>query len=404
MLWLVAVTVAVAVQLMAVDASRQIKQLVIAGYLLRIVVAILQTYYPYLLPAFMTEGDESKFLEISTAYYYGDFSEYSTNFPIVLCKLFYITGTGEFPSRILFVYLWFWGFILLQKMVGCLKGKRHWFLILFYSLLPWALYMSTTILRESIKMYSLMLSLFFLRKWMLEGKNRNIILAVVSSVPALWLHNGDVAIVAVIFLTAMLWDTKRQKWDLTRFNWKKLMIVAAIAGFPIIYNVFVALFPGKFNGAFSLDYLINTISLTEGRTTYVPLAASAPTDIWEFLWWTPYRMIYFWVSPTPSFWLSAGDVVAFMADTIPWAIFFMYMLRAIRRKRLGEEAKIAILIFLSFTFIYAWGTSNAGTALRHRDHLLGLFVMAGLMEKGNNMGNERKTMCQRVSGNCESEA
>ena len=170
------------------------------------------------------------------------------------------------------------------------------------------------------------------------------------------------------------------------------MIVAAIAGFPIIYNGFVTLFPGYFNGSFSVNYLIGQIMYQEDRTNYVP--PDKPANLQELLQWMPYRMFYFWASPTPGFWSSAGDVLMFMMDTIPWMFFFLYMLRAIRWKRLGEEAKIALLIFLSFTFIYAWGTRNAGTALRHRDHLLGLFVMTGLMEKDMKTTGDRKKCAQ----------
>lgn len=387
-LWLLVITMIVAIQLGTVSASRQIKYLVIIGYTLRIVMAILQTYYSSLLPGFMTEDDQGKFIRISNAYYNGDFSAYSTNFPILLYKLFYITGTGELQIRILFVYLWFLGFILIQKMAGSLNGKRHWFLILFYSMLPWTLYISTAIFREPIKMYSLMLSLFFLRKWMQDGKEINVILSVVSSIPALWLHNGDVAILIVVFMTTMLWDIKKQKWNLTGLNGKKLIIIAGIVFLPIIYNLYVKVFPGYFKGSFSVDYLMSRIVYTEARTNYVP--PTKPRTIPEFLLWTPYRMFYFWASPTPRFWSSSGDVILFFTDSIPWIVFFVYLLKGIKQKHFDEGAKIAILIFLSFTFIYAWGTRNAGTALRHRDHLLGLFVMTGLMERKNNTGEVKK--------------
>lgn len=386
--WLAIITYLIAVQMSKIHASPNIKNVVWAGYIARGIFAFMQSYFREYLPSFIANDDQPNFVNVAFAYQMGDYSKYSTNFPYILNFLYRLFGNGDFAIRVIFVYLWFLGFVLLYKVAGELKGGRSEKLIIFYTFLPWTLYVSTALLREPIKEFSLMLSIYFLWKWMNSGDMKEIIWSVLATVPALWLHNGEVAVVGVIFITYIFWDPKAQKWIKYKFTWKIGMLVLAIVLFPQIYRAFTFLFPGKFTGSFSITSLLGSVVYTDARTNYVTdVTITSPL---QFAFWTIYRMFYFWVSPTPRFWNLPADILMFAIDTIPWLWFFYRLIKDYKRGILGNKSRIWILIFVMFTFIFAWGTRNAGTAMRHRDHFAGMLVMTALMMEESKSGNNRK--------------
>lgn len=385
LMWTLTILMVVLIQIHSIRASQKIKEIIALGYFARLGISVFQEYGSGSLHVFISNSDQRQFLGQAYELFHSSFGiDYSADtyqhMAIFISELFHVMGADQLAARSVNIYAWFLGCLIICGVAGYLKGKKHFWLITMYALLPWDLMLSTHLLREPIKQLFLMLSLYFLLRWMENGRFREIIISVVMTIPALWMHTGDVAMWGVIFLVYVFWVPKTQRWRKLNVSWKHLLLIAAILALPIMYDAFVTVFPGKFSGTFSISYFLKMISVyTEGRTTYVPNVTI--TTIPKFLFWTVYRMFYFWVSPTPRYWSSVGDIIAFALDTIPWMMLFMYMIKMYKRGMLSEKTKIAIPIFLVFTFIYAWGTLNGGTAMRHRGHLLGMFIMLAMMEK-----------------------
>lgn len=392
-IWLLIISGAVLCQTKGLYASSEIKQIIFCGYFLRVIAAGVLTYAKSLLQGFFTDSDESTFLRISLEYFHGDFRNYSTNLPRLVNWMYHIFGVDEFVIRVVFIYLWFLGILLLEKVARELRGKAAWALIIFYTFLPWAGYISTMIFREPVKQYSLMLSLYFLWKWMGDGKLRNIGAAMLGLVPALWFHSGEVAMLGAIALTYLMWDYRRQRWRKIGFNIPTALIMMGILLIPAFYNIFVKVFPGKFSGTFAFWALLNG-RVNKARTVYV--TETVVNTLGQFFYWTVYRMFYFWASPTLRFWNSSADMLAFVMDTVPWIIFLAFMVWSFKKGRLDLRAWVSVLVWGFFTFIYGWGTDNAGTAMRHRDHLLGVFVMTALMRR--DASREKTGECSRYYG------
>jgi len=372
-IWVLLFCFLIIVQTHEMKASANIKTIIVAGTLFRLVFAFFRSCIPGALPSFIANDDEYKFVMIATKYFYGIFDQYSTNFPYLLNVLFNIFGLSVFTIRIVFIYMWYLGLILISKTAGKLKGRNHQFLVAFYCLMPWPIYIGTAVLRESPKQLAIMLSVFFLIKWMECGKPLHLMLSVASAVPAVWLHNGEVGVLVVIFITWVFWNPSAGRWYTERINIKHIVFALAILMFPLLYDCFTTLFPGKFIGPFSIRGLIDRIEYTEARTNYVYDVSYA--DPVKFVLWTIYRMIYFWISPTPRFWSQDGDILLFFFDTVPWIALFIYILVRIRKDRENGASKVAYIFWGIVTFIFAWGTRNAGTAMRHRDHFAGVFVL-----------------------------
>lgn len=361
------------------NASRNIKAIFAIGYILYVVSAVVQNFFPYLLPDSISNSDQTAFLRIANEYYRGNFSDYSTNMPYLVYYLYKIFGCSTFILRILSVECVLLGCYLLTRIKGHLCGKRDTLFIAFYMLMPWNILIYGQILRDSYKMFLLMLCMFCLLKWMETGKLFSLLLAIVFTAPLLWLHNGEIGILVIILFAYVLWNPKRRKWILTRPNWKNGLIVLGVALLPeIYYLLFQVLFPGKFNGTFSLQsLLVNSGAWVDARTVYVPQVSIESVP--QFIYWTIYRSFYFWFSPTPKFWSSKWDAVMFAVDSIPWALFYLVSLFELVLHKFEKRRYLIIPFFMIFTFIYAWGTLNAGTAMRHRDHMIGVLVMLSLL-------------------------
>ena len=381
-LWTTVILTIVAIQYGTLSISEKTKPIIWFGLLLRIIGIYAQTYLRSHLPDFIVNDDQIDFLKSAYGYYHHEAGvKYVTNLPILMNRLFYVMGASEYVIRLVFVYAWFAGVILLVKVARKLSGNRHQLLVAFYSLMPWNLYISTGIFREPLKQFFLMLSIYFLWKWMCDGKVYNYIYSILGAVPALWLHSGEVWILGVIACTYLLWDVKKQSWRKPRPNRYMLLAIIGVCLIPTFYNVFVFMFPGKFSGTFSIENLLGQVVYTSARTNYVPAESLTVDTPGKFVYWTLYRMLYLWISPSPRFWNSPIDVVMFMMDVIPWVLFFILFTKACCTHKLDDKAKVAFIIVLFFSFIYAWGTRNAGTAMRHRDHVIGIMVMCALMRR-----------------------
>ena len=381
MYWLIVISGMVLIQTHDIKASKNIKYTIASGYALRVMFAWLQTYMPSRLPYFMVEGsDQSTFMHVALRYFDNDMYRFYTYFPYVLEKMFHIFGKDEFAIRLLFVYMWFLGCILLERVAGKLEGRRHQLIMAFYTLLPWWVYISTAILRDEIKAFFLMLSLYQLVMWMKGGKPAWIIMSVASVLPAALMHGADTVMAVVILLAFCFWDPFSQRWNTERCKKKYWLIVIAVSTFPMFYGVLKIISPDFLPASFSFKAVFERIvPYDNARTNYVPKAEIH--NMWQFAYWSLYRMFYFWMSPTFKFWSSAGDMLMFAVDTLPWVCMFVYLATGLASGKLDNAAKALVIIFMLFTFVYAWGTRNAGTAMRHRDHLLGLFAMLGLMRK-----------------------
>lgn len=120
-------------------------------------------------------------------------------------------------------------------------------------------------------------------------------------------------------------------------------------------------------------------STASGRAAY--MTEASPTGITESIASLPVRLVHFMYAPFP--WMVRGvlDVVGFL-DAISYVALTWYILKARKRRMFNDPNKqffsamtIALVVTISG---FAIGTSNYGTALRHRaKFVLPMVVLAG---------------------------
>lgn len=384
MAWVFVITAYVAVRTYSFHMTGSLKLCVFMAFILRLLLIVWNAYGSGGFADFLGRGDQQKFWRIAGDYYRGNFNAYSTNYPYVVNVIFHIFGSAKLMPMILNTLCWFLGYEMLQMAGGDFYGKVKTRMAFLYAFLPYALLNSAQLLRESIMGLCLMISVYFLWKWMGGHDMKNILWSLAVSVPAIILHTGNIAMWGAIFFTYVFWDPGSRKWrKMTRKNC--ILIVVIAVAIPLYENVIMKVFSGYLPSVVTLESITSSgrIEHEIGRTDYVPTLVSV-TNMRQFFFQTAYRMVYFWISPTPRFWSSPLDVFGFAVDSLPWMVVFAYFAR--KRKILNPQSKVVWIIILAFTMIYGWGTRNAGAAMRHRDLLLGVVAMAffiGQRKKGS---------------------
>lgn len=79
----------------------------------------------------------------------------------------------------------------------------------------------------------------------------------------------------------------------------------------------------------------------------------------------PLRLVYFFFSPLPWDIRSAGHLLGFL-DVLLYAFCFREFWRGFKANALSPKVLMVLGVVLTIALAYAFGSSNAGTAIRHR--------------------------------------
>lgn len=376
--WILLVSAFVLVQTHSFRMSENGKLVVLTGFSIRLSL-VLYGIYGTGAPADLLRrwGDQPAFLRPALQYLQGDFTEYWTRYPYVIYGIFQLMGPERIMAQLVNILCWFLGVKVLLS-VSDIHGQKKIRMLFLYAYLPNALLLSTLLLRESMISLFSMLVVLYLWRWMNTGHIRYMIIVLLASVPPILLHSGNIALLAGSFFVFCRWDCKMGKWR--RLDWRCIIMVLWVFTAILLYENANVIAP-------YLEYLPREISwkaVTGRASMYMParadyIALTMPNDLGEFIFWSIRQIFYFWVSPTPGYWTSPLDVIGFLFDSIPMAFCFWKIFENIKKDRRHSKSLAGLYILIPYTILYAWGTVNAGTAMRHRDQLLGIMVMSILI-------------------------
>ncbi|TCI46218.1 hypothetical protein EVJ27_06935 [Exiguobacterium sp. SH3S2] len=271
-----------------------------------------------------------------------------------------------------------------------IKDKYKVFGILILCFIPNYLISSSILLRESIVIFLLALSIRNFLIWWQSGKNIYVLNSLISILCATYLHSGTIAYALALFLIIAFANNKDRnfKINISTFTLGGLAIVF----FIVIYSFFGNIFLGYANGIESVeDFVDKSENAAYGNAAYSANLIES-NSVLGLLVNSPIRALYFLMSPLPWDWRGLGDVIAFLTSSLFYFLALFYGFKALNIKKYrNKNLLIAILIFsLTSAFIYSWGVSNAGTAIRHRDKFLVVYLMIlvisldGLSKKNKN--------------------
>lgn len=99
-----------------------------------------------------------------------------------------------------------------------------------------------------------------------------------------------------------------------------------------------------------------------------------PNDILEYFLMLPVRFLYFLAAPFPWDVTSIRHLPG-VIDGILYAIFFSFIFRRLRVLLLNPTTCTILLVLVCLLLVYAAGTGNFGTGLRHRAKFVAIIVV-----------------------------
>lgn len=234
---------------------------------------------------------------------------------------------------------------------------------------PLSLFLRTSILRESLIVFCLVCSIYFLLKGVELNNKRLILYSFLYLLIGSLFHSGCVFIV-IGYLYILL------KNKVLEFKYKLLLFLFLIILFLIFKDKLLLKL-----GNFDVKNVIranNLASIRDSTTGY--LKNLNTTSFLEIVVYLPLFLVYFLFSP---FFFEVRNNHSFIVFIFNSSIIFYLLLKTvvywIKTKDLSIKERILIrgllISFFSASIIFSIGTRNFGTAMRHRDKFLFILII-----------------------------
>ena len=240
-------------------------------------------------------------------------------------------------------------------------------------LLPNFAILSSLFLRESVVAMFVAISIFFFLKWVYCLSLKYLVFAFIAVLLGSSFHSGIAGMIPAYIIAIMFFNPATKE---IRISFRTI-ISALLFLFVFMYLLtnYTSLFFDKLSG-FMANQSISSIAntLEEGGSSYAAYVGDS-NSIQNLIFFTPIRMFFFLGSP--FIWQLRGvrDIIAllFNAFFYLFIIFksfgYIYMNKDKNRIIIG----ILLLIALTTAFVFSWGVTNTGTAIRHRDKMVVLY-------------------------------
>lgn len=257
--------------------------------------------------------------------------------------------------------------------------------VIILSVFPIDILYSSVLLREQTIIMFMILSFLFLLRYIKNGVFFEFLISVLFHSLGVLFHSGILFLLAV-HLYVLIFYKKRIK--VIRY---KVLKTVSLGFFGIILFNLLGRLP-KFafmKDIFNIEYLNHVVvgrflaSTGTGRTAY--LMNLMPSNLMEFVLYLPIRIAYFLFAPFIWMLGGAGDLFVLLDG------FFYLILIILAFKRLkileNKIKKAIILYFFAFVVVFGIGTTNYGTAMRHRHKILWLITAVAVLPRKKTIGN-----------------
>lgn len=254
-----------------------------------------------------------------------------------------------------------------------INKKLKIIMVALIAFMPNYIIMSVVLLRESIPVFFLGASLLYFIRWWLDDKTHYFIIALILSLIPPIFHSGMIGNAEAYIIIYILCSNRKRDFKL---NVKSiLLILFSIITLTLLSNFIQNTFMNKFGEIDSInDIVAKTASAESGAAVYI--IGGEVNNLWDLIKNTPLRVFYFIGSPFPWQWRGLGDIIAFVFNALFYIVAYIYAFKALLKNKKGKNIiKVFLLIVIAGAVIFAWGTSNAGTALRHRDKFIVNYIV-----------------------------
>ena len=348
------------------------------GYFLRI--ALLAIDYGTAFPVLHSGADTEMFHRIASENALkGNYDRQLTNYTIILTWLYILLGECRLIAQYINVLFGMGVLVYLAKTFETLdlneKLKKKALLIAV--LFPHLIIFSGILLREVWVQFFVVISLFYFVRWLKHNRIGLLLLTVISVLAASWMHAGTLLVTVGYLIAFAFYYPKLEK---SKVSFGAVITLCFLILGSIVFLTFTDVFTDKFN-SFELgtlqEYGLHNVVVHGGESAY--LTWINPNSPFQLLLFSPLKMFYFLFSPIPLDWRGLQDVIAFFLDAVIYLFLIYTTLKYYGKLENGMKKNILkyLLIAVFFSvFVFAYGTTNAGTAIRHRCKIFSLVLTA----------------------------
>lgn len=236
--------------------------------------------------------------------------------------------------------------------------------------------LSALLLRESLIILFLIIAAYYLMKWWHYDGAKNIAMTISAALAATWLHSG---VVAAVFAFCIIFavSEKRDGQKVILFNFKTISIMLVIFIAALIFSQTIGKSFLTYLGGIesAKDVVSRSQNYVEGGSAYNVSIVNSDSTV-GLLINSPIRILYFILAPMPWDWRGLNDIIAFAFSGCFYGYTLYIGIKAYRQKYKNKYLLLALLLTAcTSAFIFSWGVSNAGTALRHRDKFVVIYLL-----------------------------
>lgn len=233
---------------------------------------------------------------------------------------------------------------------------------------------NSILLRETIIIYLITVSVYFFFRYLNENRVSLLLLSIIACCLGALFHSGAIAILLGEAVVYVIYD-KRNK--MIRINQNSILSIAfVIIAYIVIQTLFGNVLFSKFGGIDSADDIVMVSERYNSGGSAYDAGFKFNNSIVSLIVNTPIRMFYFVASPLPWKWRGISDVMAFLFSSLVFIYVYYYAYKELKRGNSNKTQIIVLAIMaLSSALIFAWGVSNAGTAVRHREKFIIVYML-----------------------------
>lgn len=234
---------------------------------------------------------------------------------------------------------------------------------------------SAILLRENFIVFFATLSFYFFLQWIINNCRKRYILSIFTIIISVILHGGMLPILIVYLLSLAIYSPKSKSWNL--FNLKRIAIVllSTFIGFMLLGDIVINKVPINIPLNELPDRLTKVVD-SAARDSAAYLVGYTPNTIFDIIKQTPIRAIFLLLAPFPWMVNSSTHLIGLFDSLLFICILYLSL------KGLGylwRKDKVVCIILIAMLMgaitLFAWGTSNFGTGIRHRHKIVCFFII-----------------------------
>ena len=351
-----------------------------AGFFIRISIIVLEMVLGLQIEHLLNLGDSHAFVDQAVRMLEHEKVNATTKYPYYLKVLFYFFGNNIYIVQLINIVLTtIANYVICETLVYMRINKQAVMIVaIVLSAAPFFVIYNTVVLREALYIYLLSRAFALYVQWIYEKKMSKFVLSCALVLVCAVLHDVYFA----VFLAYVM--------DFSLYLFKRKSGVGLVTMLVMIIVFLSVLKVGRvgyldynsLSGALRSIEVVLTRHISAGGNSLYLKSLNYTGKMWQLILYTPIRMVYFFLSPMPWDCVRIKDIVAFVCDSLLHLVFLvqsLILLIAHKRYRIGrmenyrEYDRVLVLfcfIIYATALVFAWGTTTAGTAIRHRSSIL----------------------------------